>query len=130
MRNYSLMREILGFIDENEEKELEACDFSFFKPHLEVKPELYRLDKEGLIASTFVFNGKNRIETGSVKGLTAKGEEFYRLIVNDRVWRLIRSTLQNANIDASYPLLKKVCEKIVEQYILGYIPHDKQLENA
>lgn len=55
-------------------------------------------------------------------GLTDEGREFYRLVENEEVWRIVLDTLGRAGVDVSYPLLKEVCEEIVKRYVTQFIP--------
>ena len=65
---------------------------------------------------------KPSYNNGTVRGLTEEGAAFLRDIEDDRVWALMAKTLEDAGLDLSYPLLKKVCETIVERYVMSKIP--------
>ncbi len=120
MRNYDLMRKILcKIVAEN--RELLVKDFLFCGEFEEVVTELMRLKEEGLIEHDIQLDFY-KIDKSKVFGITPKGRKFFRNIENERVWELIRETLEAANLDLSYPLLKKVCKKVVERYVMGKIP--------
>lgn len=118
MRDYNLMRNMLVFISNGGERALN--DFCHFGDVHSVREELSRLRGEGLIDSDMSFEPE--FNGGKVNGLTAEGKAFLRDIENDRVWELIRKTLEDSGLDISYPLLKKVCETIVERYVMSKIP--------
>lgn len=119
MRDYNLMRNMLVFIDRSD-KELNFVDFQHFGAVFPVRGELLRLRKEGLVESNMAFVPS--YNNGTVKGLTEEGAAFLRDIEDDRVWALMAKTLEDAGLDLSYPLLKKVCETIVERYVMSKIP--------
>ena len=119
MRDYNLMRNMLVFIGRSN-RELNLVDFQQFDSVSPVQGELSRLMEEGLVESTMEF--KPSYNNGTVKGLTEEGIAFLRDIENDRVWALMAKTLEDAGLDLSYPLLKKVCETIVERYVMSRIP--------
>lgn len=50
--------------------------------------------------------------------------ELMRNIENLRVWSIVSKTLEAANLDLSYPLLKEVCDEIIRRYVMGKIPKD------
>ena len=119
-RDYNLMRSVLVFIGCSDE-ELNFSDFfGHFEKAFPVQDELSRLRREGLIESSMAFEPS--YNNGTVKGLTEEGEAFLRDIEDDRVWALACSTLEDAGLDLSYPLLKKVCETVVERYVMSKIP--------
>ena len=119
-RDYSLMRSVLVFVDRSDE-ELNFLDFyGHFDRPLPVQDELSRLRREGLMESSMVFEPS--YSNGAVKGLTEEGEAFLRDVEGDRVWALIARALEDAGLDLSYPLLKKVCETVVERYVMSRIP--------
>ncbi|MSS25189.1 MULTISPECIES: hypothetical protein [unclassified Collinsella] len=118
MRDYNLMRNMLVFISNDGERALnDLCHFGDVRS---VGKELSRLREEGLIDSDMSFDPE--YNGGRVRGLTAEGRAFVRDIENDIVWELIRKTLDGSGLDLSYPLLKKVCETIVEHYVMSKIP--------
>lgn len=119
MRDYNLMRNMLVFIDRSD-RELNLVDFQHFGAVFLVRGELYRLREEGLVESSMAF--KPSYNNGTAKGLTEEGAAFLRDIEDDRVWALMAKTLEDAGLDLSYPLLKKVCETIVERYVMSKIP--------
>ena len=119
MRDYNLMRNMLVFIDRSD-RELNLVDFQRFDSVSPVKGELSRLRQEGLVESSMAFEPS--YNNGTVKGLTEEGAAFLRDIEDDRVWALMAKTLEGAGLDLSYPLLKKVCETIVERYVMSKIP--------
>ena len=118
MRDYNMMRNMLIFVSNGGERALN--DFCHFGDARSVGQELSRLREEGLIDSDMSFEPE--FNGGKVRGLTAKGRVFVRDIENDVVWGLIRKTLEDSGLDLSYPLLKKVCETIVERYVMSKIP--------
>lgn len=86
----------------------------------EIKEEITRLNDEGLIQHNIVWEVCG-IANGKITGITEEGKEFLRNIENERVWLLIEQTLDAANLDLSYPLLKEVCEEIVRRYVMAKI---------
>lgn len=122
MRNYQLMRSILCKIAHSE-SELDFGDFFGVccgEEARDVQIELFRLKEEGLIKHNLVLI--YGVANGKVQGLTKDGREFYRNIENERVWLLIKQTLEVAQLDLSYPLLKEVCDEIVRRYVMSKIP--------
>ena len=119
MRDYNLMRNMLVFIGRSD-GELNLVDFQRFDSVSPVQGELFRLREEGLVESSMAF--KPSYNNGTVKGLTEEGTAFLRDIEDDKVWALMVKTLEDAGLDLSYPLLKKVCETIVERYVMSKIP--------
>ena len=120
MRNYQLMRSILkGVAHAN--KPLDFYDFHGCGDDEDIQEELQRLKQEGLIEHNMswsygTFNG------GEVTAITEQGRAFFRNIENDKVWRLILKTLEEAELDLSYPLLNEVCEEVVKRYVMSKIP--------
>ena len=110
---------MLVFIDRSD-RELNLVDFQHFDSVSPVQGELSRLQQEGLVDSSMAF--KPSYNNGTVRGLTEEGAAFLRDIEDDRVWALMAKTLEDAGLDLSYPLLKKVCETIVERYVMSKIP--------
>ena len=119
MRDYNLMRNMLVFIGRSD-GELNLVDFRWFDDVLAVRGELSRLRQEGLVESNMEFEPS--YNNGTVKGLTGEGVAFLRDIEDDYAWALMAKTLEGAGLDLSYPLLKKVCETIVERYVMSKIP--------
>ncbi|WP_417062539.1 hypothetical protein [Ellagibacter isourolithinifaciens] len=119
MRDYNLMRNMLVFIGCSD-GDLNLVDFQRFGDVSAVRGELSRLRQEGLIESSMEFEPS--YNNGTVKGPTMEGSAFLRDIEDDRVWALMAKTLEDAGLDLSYPLLKKVCETIVERYVMSKIP--------
>lgn len=118
MRDYNMMRNMLVFVSSGWERDI--SDFCHFGDVRSVGQELSRLREEGLIDSDMSFEPE--FNGGRVRGLTGEGKAFVRDIENDRVWELIRKTLEESGLDLSYPLLKNVCEAIVERYVMSKIP--------
>lgn len=118
MRDYNMMRNMLVFISSCGERALN--DFCHFGDVYSVQEELSRLQEEGLIDSDMSFEPE--YNGGKVSKLTVEGKAFVRDIENDRVWELIRKTLEDSGLDISYPLLKKVSETIIERYVMSRIP--------
>ena len=128
MRDYEMMRTILiTCFNEGENLCLKnfvsATSSNFKKKQLVFREEVNRLQNEGLL----LHNMKWQIDThtgGAVKGLTPKGIEFARLLNDTKVWIICQETLNNAGLDISYPLIKKVCEQIVEKIVMSCIPEE------
>lgn len=118
MRDYNMMRDMLMFVSNGGERVLN--DFCDFGQITDVTRELSRLREEGLIDSSMDFEPE--YNGGRVKGLTPNGRAFLRDVEDEVVWSLIRKTLDKTGLDLSYPLLKKVCETIVERYVMSKIP--------
>ena len=122
MRDYELMRNILLAVV-HAEKELQVRDFAQYGELNGIKEELERLKEEGLIKHNIVWDSYG-ITLGTITGVTPKGKEFARNIENLRVWLIVSKTLEAANLDLSYPLLKEVCDEIIRRYVMGKIPKD------
>lgn len=119
MRDYNLMRNILVFIGCSG-GDCTVVHYQQFGDVSAVRGELSRLRQEGLIESSAECGPPYNIAI--VEGLTVEGAAFLRDIEDDRVWALMSKTLEDAGLDLSYPLLKKVCETIVERYVMSKIP--------
>jgi hypothetical protein len=119
MRDYNLMRNMLVFIGCSD-GDLNLVDFQRFGDVSAVRGELSRLRQDGIVDSTMEFEPS--YNNGAVKGLTVEGAAFLRDIEDDCAWALMAKTLEDAGLDLSYPLLKKVCETIVERYVMSKIP--------
>lgn len=120
MRNYQLMRSIIKCVAKAN-KPLDFYDFHECGHDEDIQEELQRLKQEGLIEHNMswsygTFNG------GEVTAITEQGRAFFRNIENDKVWRLILKTLEEAELDLSYPLLNEVCEEVVKRYVMSKIP--------
>jgi hypothetical protein len=87
-----------------------------------LRQELERLGRDGLIDNGIRFQDGGGCCLGGEVSITDEGREFFNLIENDRVWELMRGTLDAAGIDVPYPLLKEVCEEIVRRYVASFIP--------
>lgn len=125
-RNYRVMRETLSVASGSGPHCFD--DFIKIQPVDELFSEIRRLCDDGLIESSveFLERWDGLVwKGGEVKGLTAEGREFYRLVESDGVWRIALATLERAGIDISYPLLKEVCEEIVKRYVTSFIPEIK-----
>lgn len=120
MRDYEAMRDVLGHIARSN-RILTFNSFKNVQQRDKVVEELRRLERELLINSTLEFEREVCLG-GEVSGLTERGVEFYRLIENDEVWRIVSEALEATNVDISYPLLKEVCEEIVKRYVTSFIP--------
>ena len=122
MRNYQLMRSILCVIA-RANQEVKLNDFACLGAIKEVREELDRLKHEGLIEHDIIWSAETLLN-GSVKCVTQEGEDFLRNIENEHVWALVFKTLEDANLDLSYPLLKEVCDEIVKRYVMSKIPKE------
>ena len=128
MRNYELMRAILvkTYIKGGNLQSVEivpATSNNQEEKLLELRDELQRLEEEGLIIHDMrwdddVFLG------GMVQKLTPAGVEFARELKDNKVWFICQETLSNAQLDISYPLIKKVCERIIENIVMKSIPKE------
>lgn len=121
MRDFDVMREVIMTID--------GCgapaqygSFRSIEADSAVRAELIRLDRDGLIDNGIRFQEGSGYCMGGEASITDEGRAFSRLIENDRVWVLMRSTLDAAGVDVPYPLLKEVCEEIVKRYVTSFIP--------
>ena len=121
MRDYDAMRDVISTIASKGERAA-FLDFSHVKPNSLVIPELQRLIADGLVSGDVREDRSGMLLEFSISGLTDEGRVFLRLIENDDVWRIVRETLREANIDVSYPLLKEVCEEIVKRYVISFVP--------
>ena len=120
MRDYDVMRAVLLRV--RDRSGLPFAGFADFSDRRAVVSELTRLRREGLVRSTVEFDAAGVCLGGRVEGLTARGEDFARLIEPDGVWSLCLRTLVASDVDLSYPLLERVCEAVVERYVLGFVP--------
>ncbi|MBR1745703.1 MAG: hypothetical protein IJ734_07005 [Fibrobacter sp.] len=125
MRDYATMRGVLATAA-NAKSELCYNDFRPADQDDKLQEELARLADDGLLDADVLFGGGFGERTRCrVSGLTDEGREFYKLIENDIVWRIVHGTLKKANVDVSYPLLKEVCEEIVKRHVTSFIPDIK-----
>ena len=122
MRNYDLMRAILCKVA-NSEKAPAVRDFRGFGEIEDIRQELERLKNEGLIVHDIKWEAPE-ISYGKVTSITQEGKNFLRNIENEHVWALICKTLEDANLDLAYPLLKEVCDEIVKRYVMSKIPKE------
>lgn len=122
MRNYELMRNILKKVAK-ENRALTLNDFSHYGSFEELHEELNRLKHEGLIEHDMAWS-YDVFDGGEVSSITDAGLAFFRNIENDNVWFIVKKTLDDADLDLSYPLLKEVCDEIVKRYVMGKIPKD------
>ena len=122
MRNYQLMRNILKKV-KHSQKPLTFLDFKEYGEPVDVKDELIRLKDEGLIEHDMAWS-YDVFDGGEVSSITDAGLAFFRNIENDNVWFIVKKTLDDADLDLSYPLLKEVCDEIVKRYVMGKIPKD------
>jgi type IV secretory pathway TraG/TraD family ATPase VirD4 len=128
MRNYELMRNILvkTYFKGGDLELLEIISLSESNDRekiAELEEELNRLQEEGLILHNMKWTHGN-FEGGNVKKLTSAGVEFARELKDDKVWFICLETLNNSKLDISYPLIKKVCERIIENIVMKSIPEE------
>lgn len=126
MRNYQVMRNILvQTLLSKDELQMEDFLGLNFNEKIEnvYKEELSRLEEEGLIIHDIRW-GESYLIGGTIKGLTAEGKKFARCIRDDSVWLGVYETLKRSQLDISYPLIEKVCERIAEKIVMSYIPED------
>lgn len=121
-RNYRLMRRILVCIG-NAKRPLEFEDLFCFDERRQTRSELDRLSEEGLLVGGFRFGQAGEYLGGTIDGLTDDGRSLLRDIESDDVWKICLDTLEGADVDLSYPLLKDVCETIVKRYVESFIPN-------
>lgn len=122
VRNYNLMRNILKKVNASV-KPLSFGDFQSYGTSEDIRLELIRLKKEGLIEHNMTWSCGS-FDGGEISAITENGIMFLRDIQNDTVWNIIEKTLEEADLDLSYPLLKDVCDEIVKRYVMGKIPSD------
>ena len=128
MRDYEMMRRILVTCYTGGEN-LEFCNFvsitskEYKEKETEFEKELNRLSDEGLLEHNMYWKCGTLMD-GVVKGLTPAGVEFARMISDTKVWAVCSKTLKKAELDISYPLIKKVCERIIENIVLSCIPDE------
>jgi len=67
----------------------------------DVDSELTRLIADGLIDGVIEFGAGGALSEFGINGLTEEGREFYKLVENYDVWRLVRETLDAARVDVS-----------------------------
>ena len=123
MRDYVLMRQILA-IAVNHEESNGVDEFFALGDSERVESELTRLSSESLLEADISYDAFGTCLSFKVVGLTDEGRAFYRLVENKEVWRIVQGTLERADVDISYPLLKEVCEEIVKRYVTSFIPDD------
>ena len=75
-----------------------------------------RLDRNSI-------DSRKKVSCGTIDGLTDDGRSLLRDIESDDVWKICLDTLEGADVDLSYPLLKDVCETIVKRYVESFIPN-------
>lgn len=128
MRNYELMREVLvrTYINGGNLQSAEivpATSSNQEEKLLELREELLRLEEEGLIVHDMSWKD-NTFMGGTVQKLTQAGTEFARELKDNKVWSICKETLNNSKLDISYPLIKKVCERIIENIVMKSIPKE------
>ena len=121
MRDYVLMRQIMAAAV-GHSREDGVKEFYDLGKAENVEVELTRLANDGLLDADMGRNCFGETVARKVGGLTDEGAVFYRLIENPDVWRIVHGTLEAANVDISYPLLKEVCEEIVKRHVIRHIP--------
>lgn len=121
MRDYQVMRGILAKAASST-GELSLCELAGGYPAEDVLSESVRLMSDELIVGDVQYDAFGGCRSFSVSGLTDEGRDFWRLVENERVWRIVLETLRAADVDVSYPLLKEVCEEIVKRYVTQFIP--------
>lgn len=124
MRDYVLMRQVMA-IAVGHSREDGAKEFYELGDADKVEAELSRLSSDALLDANVERDCFGVCVKCSVGSLTDEGRAFYRLIENPEVWRIVHGTLESANVDISYPLLKEVCEEIVKRYVTSFIPDIK-----
>ena len=128
MRNYELMRLILvkTYYKGADLEFLDIIPLSLSNDAekiAELENELEQLKEEGLIIHNMSWtNGSS--DGGTVQKLTPAGVEFARDLKDNKVWAICQETLNNAQLDISYPLIKKVCERIIENIVMKSIPEE------
>lgn len=123
LRDYDLMRDILLVI--KDEGPTDYADIVKRSSQEIVSCEVKHLSDSKLVKSTVRFTDRGTCIGGTIESLTQEGSEFLKLIENPSVWRIVAETLKGAKVDISYPLLKEVCEEIVERYVVSFIPEIK-----
>lgn len=121
-RDYETMRTVLAMASGSGHPLKYGDLYQTIRDEAALRPEIARLSRDGLIDSTVVYQDGDGCCLGGEVSITGEGREFFRLIENEGVWRLVLSTLESAGIDVSYPLLKEVCEEIVKRYVTSFIP--------
>lgn len=121
MRDYGVMRQTLARAV-GSTRGLSLGDFAGVQPSCGVPAELSRLISDGLVEGEVLLDPYGACVKCVVSGITDEGRDFYRLIENEEVWRIVLDTLSRAGVDVSYPLLKDVCEEIVKRYVTSFIP--------
>ena len=121
MRDYAVMRQVLARAA-GSARLLGLGDFAGVQPSCDVPAELSRLISDGLVEGEVLLDPYGTCVKCVASGLTDEGREFYRLIENEEVWRIVLDTLSRAGVDVSYPLLKDVCEEIMKRYVTSFIP--------
>ena len=120
-RSYRAMREVLGAAA-HAGKPIGLDAFLGMQERDRVFEELQRLRGDALIDADVIFDREDVCLHCEVRGLTDEGWEFFRLVENESVWKIVRDVLDGAGVDVSYPLLKEVCEEIVKRYVVSFIP--------
>lgn len=125
MRNYDVMRQIL-VKTLHADKDLTFSDLAGREEDKQkdelYKEELIRLKKECLIIHNIEW--EHCLNGGTVKGLTEAGEEFARHIQDYSVWRVVLEALNKSELDISYPLIQKVCERVAERIVMNCLPEE------
>ena len=120
-RDYAAMRRVLEVVARAKRpvgynalrSSVQATDIAY---------EAKRLKDDGLIECTMAFNVFGEYEGGEIGGLTDEGREFYNLVAKGDAWAIMLETLEAADVNIPYPLLKEVCMEIVKRYVTSFIP--------
>ena len=121
MRDYILMRKVMALAVKHGADDGVKAFFDLGDAG-DVESELARLSSDGLLQAEIESDCFDNLVRCRVGGLTQEGREFYKLVENPDVWRIVHGTLEAAKVDVSYPLLKEVCEEIVRRYVTSFIP--------
>ena len=96
-RDYTVMRDVLGTIARRSGT-TSFNDFAGIQPRDSLVSELRRIDREGLFNGFLEFDSSGACLACDTKSLTPNGEDFYRLIENDRVWGIVFKALSDADV--------------------------------
>lgn len=88
MRDYAVMREVIGIVAGTERK-LSFIDFRRVQPNDLFESELLRLVSDELVEGEIRYDSFGTCQAFRIDGLTEEGAELWRLIENDDVWTII-----------------------------------------
>lgn len=120
-RNYDLMRTMLVRAHLSKGEPVKYSEIASGYSDDDIQEELDRLVEEGLIEHNITFEN-DICFGGSITSISKNGHMFARNLCDRKVWLLLLETLNKADLDLTYPLLKEVCDEIIRRYVMQCIP--------